>query len=45
MLAIQGIDAINRHFEAVVAALDRRLDAHQAAIDAHVTQFKSVSER
>ncbi len=39
MLAIQGIDAINRHFDAVVAGLDRRIEAQRAAIDAQVAQF------
>jgi hypothetical protein len=39
MLAIQGIDALNRHFDAVVTQLDARLRAQQGMIDAQVARF------
>ncbi len=39
MLAIQGIDAINRHFDAVAAGVTRRLEASRSQIDPYVAQF------
>lgn len=39
MLAIQGIDALNRHFDAVVASVGAQLLAEQPAVDAQVLAF------
>jgi hypothetical protein len=39
MLAIQGIDALNRHFDAVVARLGAALRAQQGMVDAQVARF------
>jgi hypothetical protein len=40
MLAIQGIDVVNRHFGAVAAGVTRRLEASGSQVDPYVAQFR-----
>jgi hypothetical protein len=44
MLAIQGIDAINRHYEAVAAELALRLRDATGMVDRHVQRFRERTQ-
>jgi hypothetical protein len=43
MLAVQGIDAINRHYVAVAEELALRLQAASGNIDRHVQRFREAA--
>ena len=40
MLAIQGIDVVNKHFDAVAAGVVGRLEASRSQVDPYVAQFR-----
>ena len=42
MLAIQGIDVVNKHFEAVAADVVGRLEASRSQVDPYVAQFRAA---
>jgi hypothetical protein len=40
MLAIQGIEVVNRHFDAVAVGVTRRLEASRSQLDPYIAQFR-----